>query len=305
VAEETMRNQWVACAALTVVSLAWQSAQAEPAGTAAADSSLVEHHPSRVVSLTPSVTETLFALGLGGRVVGVSAYCDFPPEAARLPRVGTFLAPVIEQVVGLEPDLVITSPSPSNHSAVAAMERAGLRVAVVSEGSESLRDATTAVLQAGAAVGAAEAARRLVDVMEADVGRVRRRVEGLTRLRAAIVVGTEPLVLAGPHSYLGELLEIGGGTNVAAEVGGKWPRTSWEFLLAAAPEVIVDLSPGAPGRTADDLGQWSRWDSLPAVRDRRVYAGDGTLLLRPGPRLPRAAESVARLLHPEAWRTSD
>src|SRR6185436_17546016 len=93
---------------------------------------------ARIVSLTPSVTEVIFALGAGDEVVAVSDYCDFPPQAARLPQVGSFLAPVVERVLAAEPTLVITSPTPGNENAVAAIERAGARVAVVNEGSESI-----------------------------------------------------------------------------------------------------------------------------------------------------------------------
>ena len=109
--------------------------------------------PQRIVSMTPAITETLFALGSGPRVVGVSTYCDHPPEVTSLPRVGTFLAPSIESVIALRPDIVITSPTPGNQSPIAALERAGIRVTVVTEGSASIADARLAILETADIVG--------------------------------------------------------------------------------------------------------------------------------------------------------
>jgi iron complex transport system substrate-binding protein len=253
----------------------------------------------RIVSLTPSVTEALFALGAGADVVAVSDYCDFPPEAAALPHVGSFLAPVVERVLAAQPDLVITSPTPGNENAVAAIERAGARVAVVEEGSEGIEACYASMLAVARAVGREARGEALVADIRRGVAEVRAKVAGRPAVRTAVVVDFDPLVLAGPASYLGELIVVAGGANVADELGGKWPRSGWEFLIAAAPERVVDLSQEA--RMGDGLARWRRFPDIPAVRNGNVRAGDGTLLLRPGPRLPRAAESLARALHPEAW----
>jgi iron complex transport system substrate-binding protein len=255
--------------------------------------------PRRIVSLTPSVTEAVFALGAGASVVAVSDYCDFPPEAASLPRVGSFLAPNIERVIGLEPDLVLTSPSPGNRTSVEAIERAGVRVGVVSEGSRSLEDAFGALSETARLVGRDERGRALLADIRAKLAEVGSRVAGHAPTRVAMVVDFDPLVLAGSASYLGELITLAGGANVADALGGQWPRSSWEFLLVAAPAVIIDLSQAA--RTGDGLARWRRFGEIPAVRDGRVHAGEGALLLRPGPRLAAGAESIARVLHPESW----
>jgi iron complex transport system substrate-binding protein len=257
--------------------------------------------PERIVSLTPGVTETLFALGIGPRVVGISRYCDHPEQVSTLPRVGSFLSPVIEAVIKLEPDLVITSPSPGNRNAVEALERAGLRVEVVDEGSASLDTIRASILTVSRLVGRDLEGSLLLDRINSAVNTVQARVSELSKPRVAVVVGYEPLVLAGPSSYLGELVRVAGGKNVADTLGGKWPRTGLEFLLAASPEILVDAS--MQEFDQDEVGtitrRWARFPLVPAVADGRIYGHGGFLLLRPGPRLAEQALLMGRYVHPE------
>ena len=259
----------------------------------------------RIVSLTPSVTEILYALGAGARLVGVSDESTEPPASRNLPRVGTFLAPVVERVLSLEPELVITSPSPGNENAVLAIERSGVRTAVVTEGSASLADLRTAIGETAQAVGRRDEGEALLAVIDSALARVRARVAGLPTPRTAVVIGLEPLVLAGSESYLGDLVRLAGGTNVADAVAGRWPRVGWEFLVSAAPEVVIDLSRARPANETDGggaAGNRVRFDDLPAGRNGRVYRPTGDLLLRPGPRVAQAAAEIASALHPEAWQ---
>jgi iron complex transport system substrate-binding protein len=257
------------------------------------------HQPTRIVSLTPSVTETLFALGMGARVVGVSQYCDYPPEATRLPRVGSFLAPVVEAVTALEPDLILTSPSPGNQEPVAALARAGLRVVPVPEGSESVAAVLQSIRAVAMAVGATDAAAPLIAGIENAIADAETKARGRPRPSVAIVVGFEPLVLAGPDSYLGDLVARVGGDDVSRRVGGKWPRVGLELLVAAAPEVIIDLTMGYERST--DTHRWDRFADIPAVRSGRVVFDASQVFLRPGPRLGEQARRLSRFLHPEAW----
>lgn len=252
-----------------------------------------------MVSLTPAITETLFALGLGARVVGVSAYCDFPPAAASLPKVGSFSEPVAEAIVALQPDLVLTSPSPGNESAVRAIERTGVKVALV-QGDGGIAEVRQSLLDIGLAAGEPAAAAHLVAGIDARLEAVRRRVAGLSRPPVAVVVGREPLVLAGPASYLGELLTLAGGENVADRVGGRWPRVGIEFLVTSAPQVLVDLSLSMGESSKGPGALWAEAAAVPAVAEGRVVRDDASLMLRPGPRLADAAEALAAAVHPEA-----
>jgi len=262
---------------------------AEPARAAA---------PARIVSLAPSVTETLFALGVGPRVVAVSDYCDYPPEVRRLPKIGSFLDPSIEAIVAQRPDVVIGVPSPGNHEAVAALQTLGIRVDVSDP--EHLADLAPVTRMIAAAAGVPEAGERLIAELERGMDAVRARVATQPPRRVLMAIGQDPLVAVGTTSFLGELIAAARGVNVAPP-GNPWPHVNVEYVIARDPEVIIDSSMGTEeGSSA--ARYWERLPSLAAVRDKRVYAFRDYRALRPGPRLPAAFEDLARLIHPEAWR---
>jgi iron complex transport system substrate-binding protein len=272
-------------------------ALAEPsAGPAAGPPSPAAVLPARIVSLAPSVTETLFALGAGDRVVAVSDYCDYPPEVKRLPHVGSFNAPSVEAVLAQRPDLVIGTPSPGNHENVLTMRRLGLRVEIVDP--ERLADLPAVTRAIAAYAGIPEAGERLVAKMAREMDAVRARVAGAPKPRTLMLVGQDPLIAVGPDSFLGEMLVEAGAVNVAP--AGGWPRLNVEVVIAADPEVIIDCSMGTEAGTAT-LGFWTKFASLTAVRSERVYPFRSFEALRPGPRLPQALAELARLLHPDRF----
>ena len=253
--------------------------------------------PARIVSLAPSITETLFALGVGDRVVAVSDFCDYPPEVKRLPRVGSFNAPSVEAVLGQRPDLVLATPSPGNHESVLAMQRLGVRVEVVDPA--RLADLPRVTGRIAEVAGVPEAGDRLVAAMARDMDEVRARIAGAEKPRVLMLVGQDPLVAVGPGSFLGELLAEAGAVNVAP-AGESWPRLNVEVVIAANPDVIIDLSMGTEAGTAI-ADYWTRFPSIAAVRAGRVYPFRSLEALRPGPRLPQALAELARMLHPERF----
>jgi iron complex transport system substrate-binding protein len=253
--------------------------------------------PKRIVSLAPSVTETLFALGIGDRVVAVSDFCDYPPAVKRLPRVGSFNAPSVEAVLGQRPDLVIGTPSPGNHERVLTMRRLGLQVEIVDP--ERLADLPVVTRRIAAVAGVPEAGERLVATMTREMDAVRARVAGAPKPRTLMLVGQDPLIAVGPESFLGEMLVAAGAVNVAP-TGESWPRLNLEVVIAADPEVIIDCSMGTEAGTAT-LGFWTRFPSLAAVRTGRVHPFRSFEALRPGPRLAIALEELARVLHPDRF----
>ncbi len=255
--------------------------------------------PRRIVSLVPAVTETLFAVGAGQQVVGVSSYCNYPPEVKGLPQVGSFVSPAVELVLSLRPDLVLTSPTPGNRNAVDTLRRAGLRVEVVPEGSGSLEETFEMIEKVAVLAGHGAEGKHLVARMRADFDRLANRFAAGPRVKTLVVVGRRPLVVAGPDSYLDDLVKLAGGANAARPLGGKWPRTNIEFVLASAPDVIVDAS--MAGGATPSSGPWMRYPAIPAVRNGRVYRAADDRLLRPGPRLVEAAEQLGRWLHPKVW----
>ncbi len=256
---------------------------------------------ARIVSLAPSVTETVFALGLGDRLVGVSVYCDYPPEVARIDRVGTFLTPNLETIVAKRPDLVIAVPSPGNQSPVEAMQRLGLRVLVVDP--RSVAQIEESIVTIASALGREAAGRELAAEIDRRMAAVRARVAGAPPRTVLMVVGHAPLIAVGAGTVQDELIALAGGINVGAEPGGAWPRLSVEFAVRAAPQVIIDTTMGNEegGAIAEMTQFWRGFATIPAVRDGQVYGYKAYQLLRPGPRLPEALETLARFIHPERY----
>lgn len=247
----------------------------------------------RIVSLAPSVTEILFALGAGDRVVAVSSTCDRPSEVAALPRVGTWVSPSVEAILALSPDLVVAVPSPGNRDSVLRLRELGLRVEVVGE--STLADAWDAMLRIGGWTGRETQARELVDRLHRELDEVRASVAGRKPRRTLFVVGHEPLVVAGEGPFVGEILRLAGGENVAASTARPWPRLSIESVVALSPEVIVDAAMGSEAGEAA-TSWWSKWASVAAVHDRRVRSPSSDAMLRPGPRLGEAAREMRGLL---------
>lgn len=250
--------------------------------------------PLRLVSLAPSITEILFELGLGARVVGTCAQCNYPAAARRLPRVGSYVAPSVEAVLAARPDLVIAVPSPANRQAVQAVERLGVRVLVVHD--RVLADLWDGVRRIAAATGREEQGTALETRIRADLDAVAACVAGRPRPRVLMVVGHRPLIVVGGRTLQHELVEIAGGTNVAADVGASFPQISLEVVADRAPEVIVDA---AMGSERGGQAVFASLPDLPAVRDHRVVAVDADELLRTGPRIAEAARRLARVIHPE------
>jgi cobalamin transport system substrate-binding protein len=262
----------------------------------------------RIVSLAPSITEILFALGAGDRVVGVSTYCDYPPAAARVDRIGTFLDPNVELILAKKPDLVIGVPSPGNREPVEALQDLGVRVLVVDP--ERVTAILSAIRTVAEAVGSADEGERLVRQIESDLDAVRRRLEGAERRKVLMVVGRVPLIAAGEGTYQDELIRLAHGTNLAAASGEAWPHLSLEFVIREAPEVIIDTSMGSEEAREAEGGKafWRQFSTIPAVRDDRIHGYRAYQLLRPGPRVAQTLEAVARYVHPERFEekgTSD
>lgn len=258
--------------------------------------------PQRIISLAPSVTETVFALGMGDRLVGVSVYCDYPPEAAKIDKVGTFLAPNIEAIVAHHPDLVIAVPSPGNHGPVEQLQQLGMSVLVVDPG--SIAEIRQSFLTIGHALGRDAAAAELVAGVDRKIAEVQARLGDVPRRKVLMVVGQTPLIAAGTGTVQDELIRMAAGENVGARGGRGWPHLSIELAIAAAPDVIIDSTMGNEERTGAGAASefWRSFPTIPAVREGRVVGFQAYEILRPGPRIAAAFATIARFVHPERFR---
>jgi iron complex transport system substrate-binding protein len=253
---------------------------------------------NRIISLAPSITEVLFALGVGSRVIGVSTYCDYPPEAAQVEKVGTFLAPNIERIIAKKPDLIIAVPSPANRNAVESVRDLGLQVLVVDP--ESVTSIFEAVATIAAAVGVPEAGTALRDRVQARLAAVRARLEGVATRSVLMAVDHRPLIVAGSGTYQDELITLAGGSNLGRQAGSHWPQVGIEFVVAQGPEVIVDTTMGTD-EAVKPTDFWNLFTTIPAVREKRIYGARAFILLRPGPRVAESVETMARFIHPERF----
>jgi len=255
--------------------------------------------PARVVTLAPSLTEIVFALGAGDRLVGVSSYCDYPDEAKAIDRVGTFLQPNIEVILKKTPDLVFAVPSPENRSAVGTLRELGVRVRVVRPGKlDSLFEAIEVI---AGDLGLEDTGRRLVTDIRRHIAAVRARLAGVEKRRVLMVVGRRPLIAVGGGTYQSELIEMAGGANIVGDSSEAWPHVSLEYVISRAPEVIIDSGMGPQDHDGDIAVFWGAFPTIPAVRDDRVVGSGRYDLLRAGPRAAETLEAMARFIHPEAF----
>jgi iron complex transport system substrate-binding protein len=261
--------------------------------------------PQRIVSLAPSLTETLFALGLGDRVVGVTRYCAFPPEVLPVPKVGGHLDPNFEAIVSLEPDLVVVIPS-SNESRL-RLESFGIRVLEVDQHDvESVLESVSAVAEA---CGVPERGTALRVELESRLAKVVAAVAAAPRPRAVVVVGHQvgegavrSVWAAGRDTFYDGVLQIAGGVNAVSGGLARYPELSREGLSALDPDVVLDVIGGVEDRDLDleAVRQgWMRLTELRAVRENRVNVLEGDQMVVPGPRLPEMVEAMALALHPE------
>ena len=243
----------------------------------------------RVVTLAPSLTETVMALGAGSTLVGVSRF-DEAKEVAGLPRVGGFVNPSVEAVIRLQPDLVLVQPGPGNQRPVETMAELGAPVLLLPL--RSVADTEAALRAVGQALGKGKEADVLVERLEATRARVREAARTHKPLRVLFVYGFEPLVVAGPGSFADELLRDAGGLNVAADARSAYPVFSLEHAVRSAPDVVVDASDV-------DVGK-DKVRELPGLSEARWVEVPSMALLQPGPSLGRGLEELYGLLYPPA-----
>jgi iron complex transport system substrate-binding protein len=262
--------------------------------------------PSRVISLIPAVTEMLFAIGAGARIVGVSSFDQYPPEVGQLARVGGLIDPDVERILSLRPDLVVIYETQTDLRQ--QLERAGIAMYVYAHA--GLADISATMRSLGVRIGLAAEADRSARGMEEAVQRIRDRTRGLPRPTTLLVFGRQPGTLmgidaSGGEGFLHDMLETAGGINVFGDIRRQSVQASTEMVLARRPEVIIELRYGRTSATADQLerdrASWSVLASVPAVRNDRVIVLTGDEFVVPGPRVPSAIERLARALHPEAF----
>lgn len=253
--------------------------------------------PQRVVSIGPSNTEFLYALGAGTQVVGVDDFSNEPAATKSVEKVGGVKVN-LEKVVSLRPDLVVTVKF--SDGTIERLGSAGLNVLVVDP--QGIGDVARTAILLGRAVGGD--GERLAATIDAKVQQVRAKTAGAAKPRVFHEVdASDPAkpFSAGPGSHIHDLIEIAGGANVAAKAGSAYPQLSLEEIVRSDPEVIV-LGDADYGVSLEQVAARPGWSGLSAVKNKRVFGVSADLVSRPGPRVGDAAEAYAKLVHPELFR---
>lgn len=260
--------------------------------------------PTRLVSLVPSVTEMLFAIGAGPRVVGVSSFDQYPPEVAGIPKVGGLIDPDVERLLALAPDLVVVYATQTDLRA--QLDRAGIPQFPYTN--TDLPGVARMMRTLGARLGLTAAADRAATTFDRRLEAIRARVAGRPRPRTLLVYGHDPRSLrsinaSGRAGFHHDMLEVAGAVNVLGDIDRITVQVTTEEVLRLGPDVIIDLhygdAAGADPEVEDRL--WSRLSAVPAVRNGRVHVLAGDEFVVPGPRLADATRRLAQVLHPDAF----
>ena len=258
-----------------------------------------------IVSLAPSITETLFELGLGNKVVGVTTYCDFPEAAKSIDKIGGYFYPNHEAILALQPDLVVML---SVHEAFKEHAKE-LGLGTLSVNNQSVKGILNSMTQIGGACGAADEADKIVSRLSARIERIQKKTAGLDRPKVLVSVGRnmgtgklDDLYISGKDGFFNELIQLAGGVNAYTGQTSQFPSVSDEGLIQLNPDVIVDIVPDIdnfPITEKEVLDEWNSIKYVQAVKDGRIHLFGDNFAAKPGPRFILILEKLARVVHPE------
>ena len=251
----------------------------------------------RVVSLAPNLTEIMFAIGAGNKLVGRTSYCDYPAEAKAIPEVGDTLHPSLERIIALKPQVVLVSTA--SQLEVFTQQLQGQNIAVYVTDPHDLEGVFRSIGQIGEIVGEKDEANKVVQKLRERTNAVEEAVKEKQPVRVFYQVSGEPLYTIGHDSFVTDLMRRAGGASVTADVPGAWPKYSNESALAARPLAIILPTGGSMGAANSSVAEALR--QSPAVLQGRVYKINDDHLARPGPRSVDGLEEMARALHPDAF----
>lgn len=259
--------------------------------------------PQRVVSLAPSNTEILFVVGASDQVVGVTQYCNYPPEAQDREQIGGFSANTIsvEKIVALEPDLVLAAGE-IHQPVIEALEQ--LNIPVYALDPNTLDEVYTSIELVGHLTGHQAGADQVVADMKDRVASVTEQIATVPqeeRLSVYWEVFDEPRMTAGPSTFTGQLIELAGGVNIFAEVSEAYPQISDEEVIGRNPAVIMGPETMGEKLTIETVAQRPGWSQIDAVQNGRIYLFDGDMVARSGPRLAQVLELMAQALYPDLF----
>jgi iron complex transport system substrate-binding protein len=254
--------------------------------------------PERIVSMAPNLTEILYYLGLGDRVVGVTQFSYYPPEAAHKPKIGSYINLNVERIIELNPDLAIGTADGNKESVVKLLEQAGIPVYIVNP--RKVRDVISTIAALGELCGVGKRAKELSSCLGKRVDYVSKRTVGLRRPLVFLQINMKPIMTVNRNTFHNDVIRLAGGENMSQDEPITYPRISVEEVIKRNPEVIIISSMERGGRFEQARQEWFKWSVIQAVKERRIHLVESDLLDRPSPRIIDGLEVMARLIHPEA-----
>ena len=253
--------------------------------------------PKRIVSLAPSITEMLFALGLDQEIVGVTEFCNYPPAALEKPKVG-YAQPNLESIVALRPELIVAPKSFLRVDLLNRLEQ--LKIPTLLLDAQTVEDILRHIQLLGRMVGRVPESIKVTETIRKQMTVLTAQLVGRPRPTLLFVINSDPLITVGPGSYIHQLIELAGARNAAEHAGTAYPRLSIEEVLRQNPEFLLFPMGPFEGIPQAEQDRWRRWTSLEAVKRNQFVHIDSDILNRPGPRVIEALEALITILHPDA-----
>ncbi len=249
--------------------------------------------PQRIVSIAPSVTEIIFAIGAGDKLVGVDSESDFPAEANDIKKVGTYISPSLEMIVVLKPDLLVVSDL-TPLQVVNAIEERGIKVFVVAP--ERIEEIAESMRKLGVILGVKDKAEAAARDFEERAAAVEKKA-ALAREKPKVYLEFFPYWTFGPGSFGSDLIEKAGGLNIGKKLKSPYAEVSNEFVISENPDIIIITQGKHASTTISSVKERPGWSSINAVRNSRLYYIDDDIISRPGPRMADALEELYSILH--------
>jgi len=255
---------------------------------------VLQHAPQRIISLAPSITETLFALGLDSSIIGVTDYCDYPPSAKLKPKVGGIMNPNVERIIALRPDLVLMSGSGNMKSDYDKLCSSGIIVFVSYP--HTIEDIFKSISDAGVLTSATPKADSLLQYLRMRKQELVSEAAAQPKRTVLMLLSLNPIVAIGPGTFLDEMITLAHGENIAHTATTAYPLLSREEILRRQPDVIIATN-DIVRSSGDILSMYPEWKTLSAIRNRRIGIIDASIVSRPGPRIIDGLEAVAKAVH--------
>lgn len=257
----------------------------------------LKQEPHRIVSLAPNITEILYFLGLGDRITGVTNFSYYPPEAAKKPKVGSYVNLNVEKIIDLSPDLVIGTVDGNEQGIVELLEQAGIKTYIINP--RGIRQIIDAVAAIGRVCGVDQSNMSKIADLSRRVDKVLEKTRSKKRPLTFLQINLIPIMSVNQNTFHHDLISMAGGINMTGDEPVTYPRIGIEAVIGKKPDVIIISSMERGGRYEAARQNWKQWKSIPAVQNNRLHLIDSDLIDRPSPRIIDGLEELAMIIHPE------